>query len=178
MKRVFERFAESLIERTIQRPPDFIVGGRDNPYLLRWYLLGGRWVKDRKTGEPRWVSRTILGVVRPYLHCFLRSDDDRAHHDHPAPSISSGLRGGATEHTIAAGGIHRRRALKAGQIRFRRATFAHRIEIEPGTAYWTLFVFFMNVREWGFHCKSGWVPWRKFVGADDPGAIGAGCGEG
>lgn len=174
----FERFANRLIERTIQRPPDFIVGGRGQPYLLRWYLLGGRWVNDRKTGKPRWVSRTVLGIVRPYLHCFLRSDDDRAHHDHPAPSLSAGLRGEATEHTIAAGGIHHRSALTAGQIRFRRSTFAHRIEIAPGAAYWTLFVFFVNVREWGFHCKNGWVPWRKFVAADDPGAIGAGCGEG
>jgi hypothetical protein len=33
------------------------------------------------------------------------------------------------------------------------------------------------VRDWGFHCPQGWVPWRKFVAADNPGAVGRGCGE-
>ena len=176
-RNAFDRFAERLIARAVYRDPDFIVGGRKNPYLLRWYELGGKWVKDRKTRKPRWISRTMLGIARPYLHCFLRSDDDRALHDHPAPSLSIGLRGRAIEHTIAAGGVHHRRTLKAGQVTWRSADFAHRIEIEPGTDYWTLFIFFPNVREWGFHCKNGWVPWRVFTASDDPGAIGAGCGE-
>ena len=41
----------------------------------------------------------------------------------------------------------------------------------------TVFVFFRNVREWGFHCPRGWVPWQQFVASDNPGAIGTGCGE-
>lgn len=111
------------------------------------------------------------------MHRFDRSDDDRAHHDHPAASLSLALWGKAVEHTIAAGGVHHRRELRAGQWRFRRATFAHRIEIAPGEHFWTLFIFFRNSREWGFHCPRGWVHWKKFVASNDPGAIGAGCGE-
>lgn len=180
MKRRADKFGwlDRWILRTTAREPDFIVGGKDNPYLLRWYLLGGKWRWNGEDQKNRWVSRSILGVMRPYLHCFLRSDDDRALHDHRAMSLSFGLRGMATEHTIAAGGVHHRRKLEAGQIRFRRAKFAHRIEIVPGTYYMTLFLFFWNTREWGFHCKNGWVHWKRFVAADDPGSIGRGCGEG
>lgn len=167
------RLAESIILRVTRRPPDFIVGGQDNPYLLRWYVFGA---KPHPT-EPRMTPRTLLGLMRAYVHEFRRSDDDRAHHDHPAASLSIGLSGRAMEHTIAAGGVHHRRELRAGSIRFRSAKFAHRIEIEPGERYRTLFIFFRNTREWGFHCPKGWVPWRQFVASNDPGSIGAGCGE-
>ena len=44
------------------RPPDRIIGGKDNPYLLRWHVV------------PRNPQQNI------YLHHFLRSDDDRALH--------------------------------------------------------------------------------------------------
>ena len=47
------------------RKPDFIIGGHDAPYLLRWWLI------------PR---NRFFNV---YVHQFLRSDDDRALHDHP-----------------------------------------------------------------------------------------------
>lgn len=172
-RRIFDRIATAIIARATRRDPDFVVGGREDPYLLRWYLLGSK--PDPRVGKR---SRTILGLVRPYVHCFLRSDDDRAHHDHPAASISIALRGTAIEHTIAAGGIHHRRQLKAGQIRFRSAKFAHRIEIEPGTELWTLFIFGRNTRDWGFHCpERGWIPWWDFVAADDKGVIGPGCGD-
>ena len=170
---ILHAIASAVARRTMKRDPDFIVGGKDNPYLLRWYVLGSR----PHTTEPRMTPRTLLGLLRPYVHEFRRSDDDRAHHDHPAASFSIGLWGRAIEHTIAAGGVHKRRELKAGGIRFRSARFAHRIEIFPGETYGTLFIFFRNVREWGFHCPNGWVHWKKFVASNDPGAVGAGCGE-
>lgn len=165
--------ARAIARRTMRRAPDFYVGGKANPYLVRWYVLGS---KPHRT-ESRPTPRTLLGLARAYVHEFRRSDDDRAHHDHPAASFSVGLWGRAIEHTISAGGVHHRRELSAGTIRFRSARFAHRIEILPGERYFTLFVFFRNCREWGFHCPNGWVPWRKFVASDDPGSIGAGCGE-
>lgn len=166
-------FGDELIARTRRRPPDFIIGGHDNPYLLRWYLYGSEPHRE----EPNRVqSKTILGT-RAYLHCFLRSDDDRAHHDHPARSVSVALRNSAVEHTIAAGGVNHRRVITAGDIRLRTAEFAHRIEIEPGTEFWTLFIFFRDTREWGFHCPNGWVHWKDFTAPGDAGAIGRGCGE-
>ena len=56
---------ERLLAIATKRHPDFIVGGKDNPYLLRWFVI------------PR------NPVFNIYLHRFLRSDDDRALHDHP-----------------------------------------------------------------------------------------------
>ena len=71
-------------------PPDQVIGGRQRPYLLRWFLI---------------PQNRFLNV---YLHRFLRSDDDRALHDHPWWNVSLLLEGAYTEHTIRAGGVHRR----------------------------------------------------------------------
>lgn len=140
-----------------ERPADVVIGGRDNPYLLRWWL----------------VPRNRL--VNVYLHLFLRSDDDRALHDHPWASVSVLLDGAYTEHTIAAGGVHCRRVYDVGAVRCRRATFAHRIELHRGEC-WTLFVTGPKVRDWFFHCpEQGRVPWRRFVSPVDEGGVGAGC---
>ena len=63
------------LRRLMSGKPHFIIGGVDDPYLLRWFLI------------PR---NHILNV---YLHKFLRSDDDRALHDHPWWFVSIMLRG-------------------------------------------------------------------------------------
>ena len=54
--------------------PHKVIGGPD-PYLLRWHVI------------PR---NRLLNV---YVHKFLRSDDDRALHDHPWWFVSLILRG-------------------------------------------------------------------------------------
>jgi hypothetical protein len=54
-----------LLNWAKSRNPDFVIGGNERPYLLRW------WVIPRNP------------VFNVYLHCFLRSDDDRALHTHP-----------------------------------------------------------------------------------------------
>lgn len=155
---MFQRFAEWLIVRASKRTPDFIIGGTDDPYLLRWWLI------------PR---NRFLNV---YLHCFWRSDDDRALHDHPWSNCSILLHGQYMEHTIAAGGIHRHRLLQAGDVRLRLfGTTAHRVELVDGFC-WTLFITGPRYRDWGFHCPDeGWVPWQRFTAEDDQGAIGKGC---
>lgn len=149
---------DRIIAHLTRRPPDFIVGGAERPYLRRWWLI------------PR------NPVFNVYMHEFLRSDDDRALHDHPWMNLSVLLRGSYTEHTIDAGGIHRRQVLKAGAVRARLSgRFAHRIELHDGTC-WTLFITGPRYREWGFHCPArGWVHWRDFTDARDSGAIGRGC---
>lgn len=143
----------------MRRKPDFIIGGDNNPYLLRWYLI------------PR------NPVFNVYIHKFLRSDDDRALHDHPWANCSVILRGCYTEHTIAAGGIHRREVIRAGQCRFRwSGRFAHRLELHAGPC-WTLFLTGPRYRSWGFHCpERGWVHWRDFTAPHDSGQTGLGCG--
>lgn len=141
---------------TVPRAPDFIIGPKDDPYLLRWHLLP----------RNRWFSI--------YLHRFLKSDDDRALHDHPYYNASILLRGRYLEH-LPAGTVKQRRA---GQIVVRSAVAAHRIELLPGSkAVWTLFVTGPRIREWGFLCPRGWVHWKDFTDARDGGLVGKGCNE-
>ena len=145
-------------ERVMSRPPDFVIGGDDDPYLLRWFVI------------PR---NPIFNV---YLHRFCRSDDDRACHDHPWPNASHLLRGEYTEHTIPQGGINRREVLRAGVWRVRwSGALAHRVELHAGECV-TLFLTGPRYREWGFHCPDkGWVHWRDFTGDREGKTVGAGC---
>jgi hypothetical protein len=110
-----------------------------------------------------------------YLHEFRRSDDDRALHDHPWWNCSILLCGEYTEHTIDAGGVNRRVIRRAGDAVFRRASRAHRVELHDGPCI-SLFITGPRVREWGFHCpEQGWIHWKRFTAADDPGQVGPGC---
>lgn len=140
-----------------RRPPDFIIGGRDNPYMLRWYLI------------PR--NR----VFNVYLHNVLRSDDDRALHDHPWPSLSLMLAGALDEqYRTRAGDVTRR--VGVGAVLWRGPRFAHRLIVLPGTyGALTLFITGPKIREWGFYCPRGWRHWREFVAASDTGTAGKGC---
>lgn len=175
--RILERFTDWLILRTMRRRPDFVIGGWENPYMLRWWLTpwSGKFrniADEDKTLWQRFVSK-LPGV---YLHYIVRSDDDRALHDHPWRNISVLLRGSYIEHTIAAGGVHHRTRRNAGDIVMRRARDAHRLEIDCGPC-WSLFITGARVRHWGFHCQQGWVHWRIFTNQADGGAtIGRGCG--
>jgi hypothetical protein len=139
------------------RPPDFVVGGWAKPYLLRWFLI------------PR------NPVFNVYLHLFLRSDDDRALHDHPWVNLSILLAGRYVEETIRAGGIHRRTPRQAGQVKLRSPWAAHRIELTDGPCL-TLFITGPRLRSWGFHCaERGWVDWKRFTKAGSAGEVGPGC---
>lgn len=141
-----------------RRVPDFVVGEPANPYLRRWWLI------------PR---NRCFNV---YLHEFLRSDDDRALHDHPWAWLSVLLTGSYEEHTIAAGGVRHRRTYRCGSVRVHGARFAHRLDVQARC--WTLFLTGPKVRTWGFHCPHGWVPWRKFTDPDTDGAtVGRGCDQ-
>lgn len=149
-----------LISQSAKRAPDVVIGGHENPYLMRWWLI------------PRNPFFNI------YLHWFLRSDDDRAHHDHPWLNASWLLENEYLEHRILAGGIHQKILRKAGDFAFRLSgKIAHRIELQNGPC-WTLFITGPRYRRWGFHCENnGWVHWKDFTASDDPGAIGKGCDQ-
>src|SRR5436190_23028421 len=105
--------------------PHFVIGGGDQPYMLRWYLLP----------RNRWLNL--------YLHKFLRDDDARALHDHPWWFASLMLKGGYFEITPRADGqgnyVIRRRA---GSLAFRRSTHRHRVVLFKPTGKsepcWTL----------------------------------------
>lgn len=127
------------------RKPDVVIGGTEDPYLYRWHII------------PRNKYFNI------YLHHFMRSDDDRALHDHPWWNISILLTGGYLEHTKT-DVLPRYR----GSVVFRGPSTSHRIELDHGPV-WTLFITGRRVREWGFHCPQGWKHWKEFTKND------AGC---
>lgn len=154
----YTRLAKLAMRPAMRRWPDVVIGGADRPYLRRWWLI------------PR---NPIFNI---YLHQFLRSDDDRALHDHPWVNCSILLKGRYVEHTIAAGGIERRVERRAGAVKFRLPWAAHRVEIAEGETCWTLFITGPRLREWGFHCPAGWVHWRQFTDpATDGATVGRGC---
>jgi hypothetical protein len=157
---IFNRIAEWLIARAQRRSPDFVIGQGNplGPYLNRWWLI------------PR---NRFFNV---YLHQFLRSDDDRALHDHPWANCSVLLRGCYVEHTIDAGGINRRTFRIAGDVVIRRSgRMAHRVELVDSPC-WTVFITGPRYREWGFHCpEQGWVHWQRFTAPTNRGDVGAGC---
>lgn len=135
----------------MRRGPDFVIG--DN-YLRRW------WVVPRNP------------FMNVYLHEILKSDDDRAPHDHPWANTSLLIEGSYLEVTPV--GTYER---VAGDVVTRKATDSHRLEIPQGGRAVSLFVTGPKIREWGFHCPQGWRPWQDFSAPHDTGKIGRGCGE-
>jgi len=147
--------------------PHFYIGGRDNPYMLRWYLLP----------RNRWLNL--------YLHKFCRDDDDRALHDHPWWFVSVMLWGSYVE-TVPSSPWNRNARCVGGDwlldryrgwlsVAYRRATDRHRVSLDNGHC-WTLVLTGPKVREWGFWCPKGFVVWTDFVDQTDSGNIGKGCG--
>jgi len=150
------------------RQPDFVIGGHERPYLRRHWLI------------PR---NRFFNV---YVHEFLRSDDDRALHDHPWLFNASWLiEGQYVEQTIQEGGIVVDTLRSAGEFKFRWGRAPHRVELFDAIPFdatsgckpcWTVFVTGPIVRRWGFHCPhQGWIPWELFTATNDKGAVGKGC---
>lgn len=160
--------AGKIIAISERRSPDFVVGGALHPYLKRWWLI------------PR---NRFFNI---YLHQFLRSDDDRALHDHPWFNLSILLRGYYIEVTPHGDKIrgpgavilrspwsrHRIELLQAGSVARLQKLFPH-IRQEC----WTIFITGPRLRDWGFHCPQGFVPWQKFTSPADKGNIGKGCDQ-
>ncbi len=170
IRRLVIAIGERLIRRVAgTREADFVIGGHANPYLRRWWLI------------PR---NRFFNV---YLHQFLRSDDDRALHDHPWANASILLRGGYLEHLPGVDGRDELRLLLAPAVRVRwSGRLSHRIEllvdavvdgIPQERSCWTLFITGPRYREWGFCCPQAWIHWKKFTAADDVGAVGKGCDQ-
>lgn len=148
------RFGDWLIKRITRRPPDFQIGGAADPYMNRWWVI------------PR---NRFFNI---YLHQFIRDDEDRAHHDHPWPSLSWSLRGTLLEYTKKFA-----RVIPEGSWTFRGPWFSHRLALPLGDSgkTWTLFITGPRIREWGFHCPRGWVHWKDFTAGESGAIVGKGC---
>src|SRR4051812_39395778 len=101
LKRFLQRFA-----RVFHRPPDFVVGDADRPYMLRWFVIA----------RNRWFNI--------YLHKICRDDDDRALHDPPWASLSIILRGGYREITPSGA-----KTYGVGHVIGRGSEYRHRLEL-------------------------------------------------
>lgn len=146
-----------------KRQPDELIGGNERPYIKRWHIA-------RKSRIPG-LSKLLENV---YLHNVVRSDDDRALHDHPWWNISIVLWGGYYEHMPVIPDMYatdrgnwretKRKWRGMGSIVFRRADAAHRLEIGKAATVpcWTLFITGRKSREWGFYCPTGWRHWTEF----------------
>lgn len=163
-----EHFLPNWIRLSLH--PDFIIGGKGDPYLKRWYLLP-------RAPWPIWP-------IGCYLHQIIRSDDERALHNHPWPNLSILLWGGYIEVMPKRGRhfedwmtphvpqVHVGR--RPGDIVFRRPGAAHRLIIMDRPA-WSLFIIGPRIREWGFWCLQGFRHWKEFVSPRDRGSVGRGC---
>lgn len=145
------------------RDPDQIIGPRKQPYMLRWHVFRTKY----------------FGGL--YIHLFLADDDDRALHDHPFASLSFVIDGEMREIYAQRGWNpsnkqhHSVRMFRGRDIVWRRAEFAHRMELLTPSAL-TFFFIGPNVRQWGFWCeKIGWRHWREYCDTEDEGLIGKGC---
>lgn len=163
--------------------PDLTITGEHGPYMLRWYITP--WSGLGRGNEKLW-ARAIRLLPNIYLHHFVHDDPDRALHDHPWASCSVILTGGYKEHLSDGNIIYR----KAPAIHFRRASASHRVELYRDPIIylegeynkvrnireaWTLFFTGPKIRNWGFHCPKGWIPWWEFTKPGAPGEIGKGC---
>lgn len=154
-----------LLKIAQRRAPDFVIGGREDPYLLRWWLI------------PR------NPVFNVYLHCFLRSDDDRALHTHPWLFNVSWLLGGRYIEWVPSRGDNSQHPeclfRKQGQVKFRWGGSPHRVQLYRSAGQnmpcWTLFITGPRVRKWGFLCPQGFIHWKLFTAPTDKGAVGKGC---
>lgn len=137
-------------------PPNLNIGGEDDPYLRRWYVIP----------RNRWFNI--------YLHNIVRSDDDRALHDHPWINCSIILKGRYFEMRPTKGATTSVIERRTGSVVFRRPTSSHRLIVDQDGA-WTLFVTGPRVREWGFWCPKGWVHWKDFTAGPRGETVGRGC---
>lgn len=137
--------------------PHLYIGGKQNPYLLRWYLI------------PR---NRFFNI---YLHKFLRDDDDRALHDHPWWFLSIMIWGGYMEEVYC-------KVTKTTDVKYRSAfsfvlrkpTHRHRVmlyrhpkDFSKPIPCWTIILTGPTVRTWGFWCPRGFVPHHEFVEQKD-----------
>jgi hypothetical protein len=134
-------------------------------------------LKDKESGEiymeRYWLKQPdASGGNSIRIHHTMRSDFDRALHDHPWPSTSIVLKGGYFEILPKDQGQDsskdstdfQRVWRSAGDVVSRAAHDRHRLEIVPGTSCWSMFIVGTWEKDWGFYDKEeGFVYWRKYL---------------
>lgn len=141
----------------LKRDPDVYIGGKEDTYMKRW------WVIPRNP------------VFNIYFHEFMRSDNDVLH-DHPWWNASWILAGSYKEIVPdVPKGVQPRQGTptktlvrKEGYFGFRLGKSAHRVELYPHPTedrnlyVNTLFFTGPRFRKWGFWCPHSWRFWEDF----------------
>lgn len=119
--------------------------------------------------ERFWIVPYGRGPFAARVHHILRSDDDRAFHDHPWPYLTIILKGGYIEVTPVydADGFYqgeRRIWRGAGSVLLRGARSWHRLEIPECVDTWTLFITGPKRQSWGFMAQpKNKIYWREYL---------------
>lgn len=147
MSKLWNWFVDRLIALAKRTPYTPIPG-----YMDRFWLIP--------------YSRYFLAIR---IHHILRSDDDRAFHDHPWPYLTIILRGGYFEVKpfYDKSGLYKcdtRKWYGPGSILFRRSNSWHRLEVPEGQTAWTLFTTGRYMRKWGFMPNPAFkVPYTEYL---------------
>lgn len=122
-------------------------------YMERYWLVPYVYLEKVKFFERpiAWIFQRFGIAIR--IHHILRSDDDRAFHDHPWWYVSIILKGSYTEVTpVFKSGIyqgHLHKIFTANDLLVRRPYSWHRLVLTEGRV-WTLFITGPKKQEWGF----------------------------
>lgn len=164
-------FLERLIEQAAANPYSTL-GSSSDPYMERG------WLKNFTKDEPMSIR----------LHHTLRSDSDRALHDHPWENVSIIVAGECievmpedqnqpcmmdTNHYVR---VWRR----PGDVVVRKATDRHRLIIpEGGAGMWSIFMMGIKVQSWGFYDphlgkKVYWKDYLKLPEGTEPVSLNEG----
>ena len=147
--------ADAIIAQAMKTPYFHLKDG-DDIYMERYWLVK----PDAKGGN---------GVR---IHHTMRSDSDRALHDHPWASTSVILKGGFWEimpkDQAQATSLDETEFVRLwrspGQAIHRAATDRHRLELPEGQSCWTMFITGPWEKDWGFYdTKLGWIYWRDYL---------------
>jgi hypothetical protein len=153
------QFAVRLLCRLIPKAketPYYHLPGYMNRDWLIPYVEGGSEADIPSCGPLSWRRRPFSRLLQCFgvavrIHTILRSDRDRALHDHPFDYMSIILTGGYSEVTESGS-----RWYGPGAVIFRRATSRHRLDLRlnemfEGPATTTLFITMRRGRQkWGF----------------------------
>lgn len=120
------------------------IGARPEVLMIRYILFRCPW----------------FGI---FVHHFLRSDYDRALHDHPWSFVAWVVKGGyLEEHDQTITGQRVRKIVPPGSILVRPAEWRHRVLLPLGCTSWSIVIVGRRERIWGFFTPKKWCPWYKF----------------
>lgn len=129
--------SKPLLDRLFRKR--VIINCDKDPYLIRWYMF-----------------RTKPFAI--FLHKFVKSDEDRALHDHPWCFIVIPIWMGYIEYSKAG----KTRVWPIWSTAYRDCCYQHRVELINDNPSWSIFIRFRRQREWGFWPKEGFVNWKKW----------------